>query len=98
MRRARIEFGMTDRKSESIAETRSRLYFGEYGLPKPDTQVEIFGDSGRFTGRVDFLWRELGVIGECDGFGKYFDGADEVETRRRLGVEGSGLRRTAMRS
>lgn len=87
VRRARTVIGMTDRRSESIAETRSRLYFGEYGLPEPETQVEIFDDNGRFIGRVDFLWRELGVIGECDGFGKYFDGADEMETRRRLGVE-----------
>lgn len=87
VKRARIAIGMTDGASESVAETRSRLYFSEYGLPEPETQVEIFDDDGRFIGRVDFLWREFGVIGECDGFGKYFDGADEVETRRRLGAE-----------
>lgn len=87
VKRARTAMGMTDGNSESVAETRSRLYFSEYGLPEPLTQVEIVDAEGRFIGRVDFLWPELGVIGECDGFGKYFDGADEVETRRRLGAE-----------
>ncbi len=85
--RARRTLEKTDPRSESVAETRSRLIFAEYGLPEPETQVEIFDQSGRHVGRVDFLWPELGVIGECDGFGKYFDGVDEAETRRRLAAE-----------
>ena len=87
IRRARSAIGLTDGSSESVAETRSRLCFAEYGLPEPETQVDIFDRDGRFIGRVDFLWREFGVIGECDGLGKYFDGADTMETRRRLGLE-----------
>lgn len=87
IKRARASIAKTDALSESVAETRSRLYFGEYGLPEPETQVDIFDEHGRFIGRVDFLWREYGVIGECDGFGKYFDGVDGTETRRRLGAE-----------
>lgn len=87
VKRARPILGMTDGASESVAETRSRLCFSEYGLPEPETQVDIFDRDGRFVGRVDFLWPEFGIIGECDGFGKYFDGADEMETRRRLGAE-----------
>lgn len=87
IKRARTAIAMTDGSSESVAETRSRLYFGEYELPEPETQVDIFDEEGRLVARVDFLWREFGIIGECDGFGKYFDGADEAETRRRLGAE-----------
>ena len=87
IKRARTVMKLTDGTSESVAETRSRLYFSDYGLPEPETQVEIFDDEGRFVARVDFLWPELGVIGECDGLGKYFDGADAAETRRRIAAE-----------
>lgn len=87
IKRARSVIDLTDSASESVAETRSRLYFSDYGLPEPQTQVEIRDHEGRFVARVDFFWPELGVIGECDGFGKYFDGADEAEVRRRLAAE-----------
>lgn len=87
IKRARFAIALADDASESVAESRSRLCFAEFGLPEPETQVDIFDKAGNFIGRVDFLWREYGVIGECDGFGKYFDGADSVETRRRLGAE-----------
>jgi len=76
-----------DGRSESVAETRSRLTFSDFGLPQPETQANIFDPHGNRVARVDFLWREFGVIGECDGFGKYLDGADATETRRRLGRE-----------
>lgn len=87
IKRARSAIALSDGASESVAETRSRLYFADFRLPEPETQVDIFDRDGSFIGRVDFLWREFGVIGECDGFGKYFDGADAAETRRRLGAE-----------
>lgn len=87
IKRARSAIALTDPDSESVAETRSRLCFADFGLPEPETQVDILNDDGAFIGRVDFLWREFGVIGECDGLGKYFDGADAVETRRRLAAE-----------
>ena len=50
-------------------------------------QVEIFNPRGIRVARVDFLWHEYGVIGECDGFGKYFDSASPAESRHRLGME-----------
>lgn len=87
IKRARAAIALSDAASESVAETRSRLYFADFQLPEPETQVDIFDKDGSLIGRVDFLWREFGVIGECDGFGKYFDGADAAETRRRLGAE-----------
>lgn len=85
--RARSALAMADGLSESVAETLSRLTFSDFGLPEPEMQVDIFSRHGDRVARVDFLWREFGVIGECDGFGKYFDGVDQPETRRRLAKE-----------
>lgn len=84
---ARQVMARADGSSESVAETRSRLIFADFGLPEPERQVDIFDDDGVLVGRVDFLWREFGVIGECDGFGKYLDDAGHAEIRRRLGAE-----------
>lgn len=85
--RARAALSLADGHSESVAETLSRLTFRDFGLPEPETQANIFDTHGNRVARVDFLWPEFGVIGECDGFGKYFDGADQNETRRRLARE-----------
>ena len=87
IKKARTAMSLVDSRSESVAETLSRLTFMDHGLPTPETQVDIFGTHGRRIARVDFLWPEFGVIGECDGFGKYFDGADSAELRRRLARE-----------
>lgn len=87
IRRARHSMSLVDGSSESVAETLSRLTFRDFGLPEPETQVEIRNPRGVRIARVDFLWREFGVIGECDGFGKYFDGLSPDETRHRLGME-----------
>lgn len=87
IKRARIALQRADPRSESVAESRSRLIFHDHDIPEPQTQVDIFDAAGNFVARVDFFWPDLGVIGECDGFGKYLDGADALEARRRLGAE-----------
>lgn len=87
VKKARAAMALVDPRCESVAETRSRLLFHDHGLPAPQTQKEIFDAQGRFVARVDFYWPEFGLIGECDGFGKYFEGADAAETRRRLAKE-----------
>lgn len=87
IKRARHAMSLVDDKSESVAETLSRLTFLDFGLPTPETQVEIFNEHGAEIARVDFLWPEYGVIGECDGFGKYFDGLSPAETREKLAKE-----------
>ncbi len=61
---------LLDGRSESVGESLSRLRMREAGLPIPDLQPEIVARDGRRY-RVDFLWRDLGVIGEFDGLGKY---------------------------
>jgi hypothetical protein len=69
-RRAERVLMFADGRSESPGESLSRVLFAEHGLPTPDLQVEIL--HGRaLVARVDFLWPELGVIGEFDGRVKY---------------------------
>lgn len=85
--KARYALSLVDGRSESVAETLSRLTFSDHGLPSPSTQENIFDTHGNRIARVDFFWREHRVIGECDGFGKYFDGNDPAEIRRRLARE-----------
>lgn len=85
--RARHAMSLVDGESESVAETLSRLTFLDFGIPKPETQIEIFNDRGVLVARADFLWPEHRVIGECDGFGKYFDGLSPAETKSRLAKE-----------
>ena len=42
----------------------------EHGLPMPEPQVVIRAPDG-YEARVDFLWEDLGVVGEFDGEQKY---------------------------
>ncbi|QNG20169.1 type IV toxin-antitoxin system AbiEi family antitoxin domain-containing protein [Rhodococcus triatomae] len=57
--------------SESVGESRSRAAFIREQLPLPVTQADVFDAAGNHLGRVDFLWKEDGVIGEFDGRIKY---------------------------
>lgn len=69
LRRARCAVGFLDRRSESPGESLSRWLMHEAGLPRPDLQVEL--KSWDEDVRVDYLWREFGLIGEFDGAVKY---------------------------
>jgi hypothetical protein len=60
-----------DGRRESPLESRSYVYLLENGIPLPTPQVVISGDSGHVVARVDMLWQNLRVIGECDGKLKY---------------------------
>ncbi|MHA4848512.1 hypothetical protein L1080_003070 [Rhodococcus sp. MSC1_016] len=57
--------------SDSVGESRSRVLFHREELPAPELQQVVPGLDGRPVGRVDFLWREYGVVGEFDGMEKY---------------------------
>lgn len=63
-----------DPGSESWLESLSRGRMIERRMPVPLCNVVL--RRGRRTARVDHLWPELGVVGECDGKGKY---AKEIE-------------------
>ncbi len=65
-----------DRASESVGESRSRVYLDRHGLPRPRLQVEIVVDGRVY--RPDFLWDN--VIGEFDGMVKYTGGGEATET------------------
>lgn len=64
---------LADARSESPGESRARVIFGMVGLPAPELQVVITAQGVSY--RVDFLFRDTGVIVEFDGAVKYA-GAD----------------------
>ncbi|WP_037186472.1 type IV toxin-antitoxin system AbiEi family antitoxin domain-containing protein [Rhodococcus sp. UNC23MFCrub1.1] len=74
--RARRVADFIDRASESVGESRSRVYLDRHGLPRPRLQVEIVVDGRVY--RPDFLWDN--VIGEFDGMVKYTGGGEATET------------------
>lgn len=98
IRRARAVARHFDPLSESAGESISRWLLLSAGLPMPELQVELtsFGELVR----VDFFWRELGLVGEFDGRVKYGRAlnaevnAEEVvfaEKRREDGLRAEGL-------
>lgn len=69
--RARRAVALLDARSESAGESYSRVVFHLAGLPVPELQYKVLTPDGRFVGRCDFGWPELGVVGEFDGVKKY---------------------------
>ncbi|NLT31150.1 MAG: hypothetical protein GXX86_11980 [Propionibacterium sp.] len=63
-----------DARSESVAESLSRVHLAEAGIPSPEPQLWV-GNDHRPIARIDFAWTKYRVAGECDGIGKYFDSA-----------------------
>lgn len=59
---------LADGRSESPAESLSRLQMYRANLPRPRLQQEYWDEAGQI-GRTDFDWDRL--IGECDGKKKY---------------------------
>ncbi|MEE2060301.1 hypothetical protein [Rhodococcus artemisiae] len=79
---ARAVASFIDGRSESVGESRSRVRIAECGLPAPILQQAVQARNG-CTYRLDFFWRDSGVIGEFDGLGKYDDRRDLVAEKRR---------------
>ncbi|SNT29115.1 type IV toxin-antitoxin system AbiEi family antitoxin domain-containing protein [Rhodococcoides kyotonense] len=75
---ARHAVGLMSSRSESVGESRSRLLLGAMQIPTPLLNQWVYDGAGKFVARVDFLWPELGVIGEFDGRLKYKSKADDV--------------------
>ena len=71
LRNAARAFPHIDSRRESALESWSAAQFIAWGIPLPEVQVTICDDFGLFIARVDFFWREFGVIGEADGLMKY---------------------------
>lgn len=66
IRTARQVAGFADPQAANPLESISRAAFHEWGLPRPQLQVQV-----RSLDIVDFLWAGYGVVGEADGMGKY---------------------------
>ena len=81
--RARRVADFGDPRSESAAESLSRVQIFRAGLPVPTLQHELFDANGVFVARPDFVWPEFRLVGEVDGRGKYGDllrpGQDPVD-------------------
>ena len=92
-RHARVAAELVHAGRETPLESWSAACFHEWGLPQPQVQVVVEDDTGRFVGRVDFLWEEFGVIGEADGALKYDDReANYAEKRREDWLRELGFR------
>ncbi|MEV8212760.1 hypothetical protein [Leifsonia sp. NPDC077715] len=69
-RRARDALAFADGRAESPLESVSRVSLALVGAPRPLLQQEVRDLLG-FRARLDFVWPELGVVGEADGTVKY---------------------------
>ena len=67
---ARRAMNFLDARSESAAESFSRVVLDRIGLPAPTSQYEVW-DQGVLIGRADFCWEEFRTLGEFDGKEKY---------------------------
>ncbi|MFC4605529.1 endonuclease domain-containing protein [Rhodococcus kronopolitis] len=56
-----------DGGAESPPETHTRLTLVDSGLPRPETQIVLFGTAGWEFARADLGWREWRVLVEYDG-------------------------------
>lgn len=72
---------LADPARESAAESLSAGRFWQAGLPEAECQAKV--RSGFRVLFPDFLWREFGLVGECDGAGKYEDKRAAVLEKER---------------
>lgn len=68
---ARRALLFADGRSESVGETRLRIFHREAGLPVPELQCEIRDSIGAFLGRIDLAHLGAGSLIEFDGMAKY---------------------------
>ncbi len=76
-------FGHLDARRESPAESASWAYFVEHDLPLPAVQVPVRDHRGVELARLDFLWKDARLVGECDGRLKYQTAEDLYQEKRR---------------
>ncbi len=71
---------LTDRRIESVAESRFYYLCWRQGLPAPVPQYEVYDARGRLVAVLDFAWPERGLFVEIDGMVKYIKPLREGET------------------
>lgn len=62
---------LADGRLESVGETRAFYLFWRQGIPRPESQFDIYDERGTWIARVDFAWPEHKVFLEFDGKLKY---------------------------
>jgi very-short-patch-repair endonuclease len=67
IRRLRRAVGLADSRSESPMETRLRVQLLRARLPAPELQVDLHDRTGRFLGRADLYYSDVGLVVEFDG-------------------------------
>jgi hypothetical protein len=72
---------LVDPRAESVFESINRVDLALSTLPTPIPQLNIYDRDACWIARVDFGWRELRVVLECDGF--EFHGSREAFERDR---------------
>lgn len=65
--RARKVVAFADERSESVGESRGRVFMHRQKLPAPLLQYEVRNSVGRVVGVCDFGLPEIGWVGEFDG-------------------------------
>jgi len=88
--RLRRAVELAEPKAESAMETRLRMLLILAGLPRPEVQVSVHADDGRFLGRPDLLYRRERLAIEYDGGNHRERMVDD--NRRQNGLVGAGLR------
>ena len=88
--RLRRVVDLAEPKAESAMETRLRILLVLTGLRRPEVQVYIRDDDGRFLGRPDLLYRLQRLAIEYDG-GNHRDRLVD-DNRRQNGLVGAGFR------
>jgi hypothetical protein len=82
----RLSSGLSESPLESISRISMR-----HLAHQPELQVAIMSVEGHFIARVDFFWREFGLIGEADGYAKYDSAELRSEKRRQDALLKTGL-------
>jgi very-short-patch-repair endonuclease len=75
---------LAEPKAESAMETRLRMILLLAGLPRPEVQVPLHDDEGRFLGRPDLLYRAERLAIEYDGENHRHRLVDDNRRQNRL--------------
>ena len=90
--RLRRVLALVDPSCGSVLESLLRVLLHQHGL-LPESQVNLRDAHGQLIGRVDFLFRDLRLVIECDGRRWH----DPEDARERDRVKGNELERAAWR-
>lgn len=81
---ARAAFEFAGTKSQSVFESKMRLFLRHHRIEQPEQQVEFLRSDGSILSIADMAWRERRKILECDGAGKYLDHLGGLTPAERL--------------